>query len=117
MQPSSVSFRSVRHLAVGIIALAAAAAYRTSFSGALVLDDVQSIVDNPTIRHLWPLSIPLSPPRVDLTVSARPLLNLSLAVNYAISGLHVWSYHAVNLAIHVLAALTLFGIVRRTRWS
>jgi len=26
----------------------------------------------------------------------------------------VWSYHALNLMIHVLAGLTLFGIVRRT---
>ena len=29
-------------------------------------------------------------------------------------GLEVWSYHAFNLAVHLLAALTLFGIVRRT---
>ena len=47
-------------------------------------------------------------------MSGRPLLNLSLAINYAISGTAVWSYHALNLAIHVLAGLTLFAIVRRT---
>jgi Flp pilus assembly protein TadD len=35
-------------------------------------------------------------------------------VNYAISGLNTWSYHAVNVAIHALAALVLFGLVRRT---
>ena len=41
-------------------------------------------------------------------------MNLSFALNYAVGGTAVWSYHAVNLAIHALAALTLFGVVRRT---
>jgi tetratricopeptide (TPR) repeat protein len=49
-----------------------------------------------------------------MTTSGRPVLNLSLAINYAISGTAVWSYHAANLAIHALAGLALFGIVRRT---
>ena len=40
--------------------------------------------------------------------------NFSLAINYAVSGLHVWSYHAANLGIHILTALLLFSIVRRT---
>ncbi len=35
-------------------------------------------------------------------------------MNYAVSGTRVWSYHAANLLIHLLAALTLWGIVRRT---
>ncbi|HEY5079078.1 MAG TPA: tetratricopeptide repeat protein, partial [Opitutaceae bacterium] len=48
------------------------------------------------------------------TVAGRPVLNLSLALNYAISGTGVWSYHAFNLAIHVLAGLALLGILRRT---
>jgi tetratricopeptide (TPR) repeat protein len=53
-------------------------------------------------------------PPVGATVGGRPILNLSLAINYAISGTSVWSYHAANLAIHVLASLVLYGIVRRT---
>jgi protein O-mannosyl-transferase len=39
---------------------------------------------------------------------------LTLALNYAVSGLDPWSYHVANLAIHASAALVLFGIVRRT---
>ncbi|MEN6489072.1 MAG: glycosyltransferase family 39 protein, partial [Smithella sp.] len=42
------------------------------------------------------------------------IINFTLAVNYAISGHNVWSYHLVNLIIHILATLTLFGIIRRT---
>ena len=102
-------------LAGGVILLAALAAYHGSFSGPFVLDDGSSIAGNPTIRHLWPPSIPLTPPHGDgQTVEGRPVLNYSLALNYAISGTAVWSYHALNLAIHLLAGLTLFGVARRT---
>ena len=103
--------------ASGVIVLAGLAAYHNSLSGAFVFDDPASILDNLSIRHLWPLGPVLSPPHGGVTVEGRPLLNLSLAINYAISGTAVWSYHALNLLIHVLAGLTLFGIVRRTGWS
>ncbi len=74
-----------------------------------------AIVENPTIRRLWPIWATLCPPNTcGETVSGRPLLNLSLAVNYAVSGYQVWSYHAANLAIHILGALLLFGVLRRT---
>jgi tetratricopeptide (TPR) repeat protein len=74
------------------------------------MDDVPSIASNQTLRHLGSA---LFPP-VASTEGGRTVLNLSLAVNYAISGTSVWSYHAANLAIHILAGLTLFGILRRT---
>jgi len=94
--------------------LAGVLAWSNSFSGALVFDDVPAITGNPTIRRLWPIWEPLALRRTDLTVSGRPLVNLSLAVNYALSGTSAWSYHALNLCIHLLAGLTLFGIIRRT---
>ena len=102
-------------VAGGLIALATLAAYANSFSGPFVFDDQASIVENKTIQHLWPIWKPLCPPSKEgQTVGGRPLVNLSLAVDYAISGLKVWSYHATNLLIHILAALALFGILRRT---
>jgi len=39
---------------------------------------------------------------------------LTLAGNYALGGLNVWGYHAFNLAVHLLSALVLFGVARRT---
>ena len=102
-------------LAAAAIAAAGLAAYANSFFGAFVFDDVTSIVGNPTIRHLTHVRALLAPPAGNgLTVEGRPLVNITLAVNYAISGTRVWSYHAFNLAIHILAGLALFGIVRRT---
>jgi tetratricopeptide (TPR) repeat protein len=100
-------------LAAAILGLAALAAYANSFSGVFVLDDFASIGDNPSIRQLWPLSGPLSPPTA-AGVGGRPLLNLSYALNYAAGGTAVTGYHAVNLLLHFLAGLALFGLVRRT---
>src|SRR5208283_2859259 len=96
-------------LAPAAIVAAGLAAYANSFSGAFVFDDPASIVDNPTIRHLTRMKAILATPAGSgLPVDGRPLVNLSLAVNYAISGANVWSYHALNLAIHILAGLALF---------
>ncbi len=96
------------------IVVAALAAYANSLGGPFVFDDARSITGNPGIQGLWPLWRALWPSAADLTVSGRPLANFTLALNYAVSGTHVWSYHALNLLIHLGAGLTLFGIVRRT---
>ena len=103
------------HLLIAVVVLAAAgvAAYWNSFAGAMVFDDLQAIRDNPSIRHLADLGAVLAPP-ADSPTAGRPLVNLTLAINYAISGTDLWSYHAVNLVIHLLAALVLMGVVRRT---
>ena len=99
-------------LAAGILLITALAAYHNSFRVPLLLDDDLAITHNATIRHLWPVSEVLSPPP-NSGPSGRPLFNLSLAINYAISGTETWSYHAFNLLIHALNGLVLFGIVRR----
>jgi tetratricopeptide (TPR) repeat protein len=99
--------------AAALLVVAIAAAYANSFHGPFIYDDQNSVVSNPSIRHLWSTQALRAPPEA-LTTVGRPVANLSLAVNYAIGGLDVWGYHAVNLAIHVLAALVLFGLLRRT---
>jgi len=99
------------------LVLAAAAAYHNSLGGPFVFDDVPAILENPSIRQLWPLGPVLAPALVGgLTVSGRPLVNLSLALNHTLGGEAVVGYHLVNLIIHALAGLALFGVVRRT-WA
>jgi protein O-mannosyl-transferase len=109
---SRVSATSLRWAAVLGIVLAAASVYRGTFSAPLIYDDRIWITENPSIRHLGSLGAVLSPP--DLAVRGRPVLSLSLAANYAASGDSPWSYHLANLAIHIGAALALFGIMART---
>lgn len=103
-----------RGLAIAcLIAAAGLVVYSNSFRGPFILDGPESILDNPNIHSLWPIWRAMSSPPGE-TVSGRGVLGLSLAINYAVSGTNVWSYHAVNLAIHILAGILLFGIVRRT---
>lgn len=84
-------------------------AFYNSFQGVFVFDD-REIYGNVYIKKLWPpWDAMFAPPNV-----SRPLIGLSLAINYAIGGFTVWSYHALNLLIHLCAALALFGITRRT---
>jgi tetratricopeptide (TPR) repeat protein len=96
-----------------ILIVAGVAAYHNSFRGPFIFDDISAIRNNRHIRRLWPVGEALTAPP-QTTAAGRPVLALSLALNYAISGLNVWSYHAFNVAIHIAAALTLYGIVRRT---
>ena len=96
-----------------VLIIAGLAAYSNSFSVPFVLDDTVSILENPSIRQLSPLGAVLAPPE-EAGVGGRPLVNLSFALNYAMGGTTVTGYHVVNLVIHLAAALTLFGLVRRT---
>lgn len=92
------------------------AAYSNSIPVPLIFDDIEAIRENASIHQLWPITVPLSPPR-QTTVAGRPIVNLSLALNYAVSGLNVWTYHVVNIGIHFVCALLLYGILRRTLLS
>lgn len=117
LPPPSTRSAPTRHVGWAAAALVAAevVAYANSFGGPFVFDDIPAIVENPTIRHLSALGEVLAPQRVGgLTVAGRPVVNLSLALNHAVSGYAVGSYHLFNLAVHLAAALTLFGLVRRT---
>ena len=117
-------------LALAVLIIAAGAwSFWPSFGGVFVLDDERAIVRNQTIRTLWPLSVPLSPP-AESTVAARPVANLTFAISYAMgAGVAPGEgasapggpaapgpspFHAGNILIHLSAALVLFGIVRRT---
>jgi Flp pilus assembly protein TadD len=96
-----------------VLVFALLAAYANSLRGPFVFDDVEAIVENGTIRSLGPAVF--SPPFADgQTVGGRPLVNVTLALNYAAGGLDPVGYHGVNLAIHLAATLVLFGLVRRT---
>ncbi len=98
-------------LAGGVLVAAVGLAYLNSFSGAFVYDDWPAIVDNPAVRQLWPWG---AAGDAGLPDAGRPLVRFSLALNHAFGGAKVFGYHALNLAIHLGAALALFGVVRRT---
>jgi protein O-mannosyl-transferase len=106
--------RASRHwVVVAAMCVAGIAAYGNSLSAPFVLDDQVSIVENLHIRQLWPPGSALTAEQ-DSPLAGRPIVSLSLALNYAVGGSDPRGYHVANIAIHLFAALLVFGIVRRT---
>ena len=93
-----------------LLAVVALATYWNGLHAPFVWDDDTAIVTNQSIRDM-PGS--LVPP-IETPVAGRPVVNLSLAGNFAASELEPTGYHVVNLAVLIACALLLFGIVRRT---
>jgi protein O-mannosyl-transferase len=77
-----------------VAAAVALLVYLPSVAGGFVYDDGELILRNPSIRDLRALGAVL---RYE---PARPLLNLTWAVNYAFGGIAPWHYHLVNVLIH-----------------
>lgn len=95
-------------------ALLGLAIYSNTYRVPFVFDDLASIVENSTIRDLAnPAEIFLHGQRGGTTIDGRPLLNFSLALNYAFGALDPTSYHAVNIGLHVANACLLFALLRR----
>ncbi|MBP7828896.1 MAG: tetratricopeptide repeat protein [Kiritimatiellae bacterium] len=102
---------SPRWLPALILVVAVAVAYGNALDGPFFFDDTESIVENPAIRRLWPLSAALNPPPGEMTFCTRPLANLTLCVNYAMGGRQVRGYRIANVLFHTAAALSLFGFL------
>jgi Flp pilus assembly protein TadD len=98
-------------LPIALLAFVAAATYFNALDAPFVWDDDTAIVTNQSIRGS--LADALSPP-LETPVSGRPVVNLSFAINYAAGMLDPAGYHVWNLAVLVVCALLLFGIVGRT---
>ncbi|QDV71429.1 TPR repeat-containing protein YrrB [Rosistilla carotiformis] len=100
-------------LACWLIVAAGCLAYANSFAGVFVYDDLPTIVENRAIRSLdttWSAQ----PQDIPMGLWRRPVGRWTVALNYAAGGLNPWGYHALNLAVHLIAALLLFDLIRRT---
>ena len=103
-------------LGAAALVLLGALAYANSLAGVFIIDDYYTIVDNPDIR--MPLSASLARSSWgESAVLGRPLVALTFAINYSLHGLDVAGYHIGNMAVHLLCALVLFGLVRRISHS
>ncbi|QDV71430.1 Tetratricopeptide repeat protein [Rosistilla carotiformis] len=109
--PRGVSF-SMR-TCIALTAAAVVLAFANSFYGVFLFDDQPNIHENMSLRSLQ-ATWEASGTDVPSGLWNRPVGRWSLAVNYWISGLEPWSYHAVNLAIHLVASLILLDLLRRT---
>ncbi|HEY2775245.1 MAG TPA: tetratricopeptide repeat protein [Candidatus Binatia bacterium] len=97
-----------------------AVAYWGSFGVGFYFDDAYGISGNPAIRSVSNIpsffSDPFTLTTVRENVDLRPVLVTTYALNYAVSGNDPWSYHALNLVLHLIAALLVFVLVRDYLW-
>jgi tetratricopeptide (TPR) repeat protein len=102
-----------------ILAAAVWVVYGPALDAPFLFDDVGSIAKNESIKKLWPLAGesggfgPLTPPPY-FSIAGRPLVNLTLAINYHFGQLDPRYYHLFNILVHFLSAVLLAAIVRRT---
>ncbi|MEW6072781.1 MAG: tetratricopeptide repeat protein [Planctomycetota bacterium] len=90
-----------------LLILAGLALYAPSLGAPFVFDDLPQIVENPRLRDPWPLG------RL-VAGTTRPILDLSFAASLALGGADARGFRLANVAVHALAALALFGVLRRT---
>lgn len=95
------------------IAAITAATFANGISGPFVFDDIPELLQNPDIRSL-PGCLDTISRSSDTGLAGRPAACLTFALNYVFSGPNVRGFHLLNVLIHILAALILFGVLRRT---
>jgi tetratricopeptide (TPR) repeat protein len=88
--------------------------YSNTVHNDFALDDFPRIVENPTIKSLKNL------PRFFTTEFSpsphqnglyRPIATLSYALNFAFSGFDTYSYHLVNLGIHLINVIVVYALI------
>ena len=118
---------ALRRNAVPVLVLlvAVAGTYSNTLRNGFHLDDFYRIRDNPEIRHVSPFLRHFSDPGTisgsrGVSESAlnqigqyRPLLPLTLSLNYAAGGLELPGYHLVNIALHLIGCIFLFLLLVR----
>lgn len=101
-------------------------AYWPMFANGFVWDDVEFIVGNPAIRSLWPPGRFFTPQgrvtegAIYPLTGQRPVMALSLALDYHLWKLNPFGYHLTNLLLHLLCVggmAILTRQVARSRWA
>ncbi len=97
-----------------MLVLACVGVYANALGNGFHLDDYYRLVDNPGIRDLsrwWRHFVdPTTMASLDRLHQYRPLLPLTLSLNWALHGAEVVGYHVVNLGLLLGAALVLYRL-------
>ena len=111
MKPSSPGIApstQLRLLAPLAVMVLGALAYSGALHGAFVFDDWSGVRDKLAIRDLGQAA---SGWQDYLGLPSRWFGTLTFALNYRLGGLNPFGYHALNIAIHLAAGLTLYTLV------
>ncbi|HLH29967.1 MAG TPA: tetratricopeptide repeat protein [Terriglobia bacterium] len=96
--------RSALHIVVLIVITVIV--YANSLYGKFVFDDQQIVLSNSQLMHVHSLA-----DAVRLGAGWRQLLFFTYGLNYYWSGLNTFTYHLVNVFLHVVNVLLVYGIL------
>jgi tetratricopeptide (TPR) repeat protein len=105
----------LRTKALLLIPLLVLAAYANTFTASWHMDDRPNILDNPAVQMtVWDMASLSRAVGIDQTQGrnmARPVANLSFALNWYLNGTNVAGYHLINLLIHIFNACLVYTLV------
>ena len=111
--------RASRRLAAAHVLLLVAACfavYANGFGHAYNLDSSYGLVDNTYVRSLAYVPRyfvdPFTLTTVRMSADYRPLLQTTFALNHAISGYEMWSWHLVQIVLHACCVLAIYALAR-----
>jgi len=81
--------------AFGLIAVLIIIAYSNTFTASFHFDDNPAIIENPNIRHITTDNL------IKILAVNRPVVNLSIMLNYLLGGLNVVGWHIFNVGVHI----------------
>ncbi len=91
-----------------LIAVMVLIAYSNTFTASFHFDDGPAISENATIKR-----VSLDTIRT-IVLGARPVVYLSIMLNYQLSGLNVIGWHIFNIGIHIATSFLVYLFILRT---
>ena len=108
------------HMTLAILAciILPAIVYYPSLHAPFIFDDISNIVDNNDIKNMGELKDKLIYPLKngsfkDRNNPTRPLTYFTFALNYHFSKLDTYSYHLVNIMLHIFVTIMIFFLTYR----
>lgn len=98
----SPKFNLIAFLLIAVLVLIA---YSNTFTASFHFDDDAQIAENPAIKRVSGQNV------VSLLKTQRPVTNLSLMFNYAISGMNVVSWHIFNIGVHMANSIMVYVLI------
>jgi hypothetical protein len=95
-------------VAFGVIAVIILIAYSNTFTSSFHFDDTQSIVENHLIKRVTMDNI------IEIMKGVRPVVYLSIMLNYQLSGLNVVGWHIFNIGFHIANSYLVYLLVSST---
>jgi hypothetical protein len=97
--------RRFNWIAFGLIAVMILIAYSNTFTASFHFDDNPAILENDSIRHATVANI------LRILAGNRPVVYLSIMLNYQLNGLNVVGWHIFNIGVHIVNSIFVYLLI------